>query len=111
MIGSMPDSGTPDAGGGGADAGDDAGGDVDAGHDAGTDAGPDSGNDAGLDAGLDAGPGRTVFVITGQDQRRMISFDGMSWEHDVYVAPNGLDDAFYAVTVAQRLIVAAGDPG
>lgn len=120
----MPDSGSPDSGeplDAGADAGVDAGTDsgvVDSGfdagfNDAGFDAGMDAGSDAGteMDAGFDAGTGRTIFVITGQDQRRMISFDGTTWEHDVYIAPNGLDDAFGAVTIANRLIVIAGDPG
>lgn len=71
--------------------------------------------DAGTpDAGVDAGPsltGRVVFAIGGQDMRHLVSFDGGTWEHDTYVAPNGEDNAFSGVAVGKGGIVMSGDPG
>lgn len=116
---------------------DDAGAEVDAGLDAGTaadDAGRDASVDAGLepdagtlddagasdDAGLpdagspDAGPadaGTLVFVIGGQDMRHLVSFDGVHWLNDSYLAPTGLDNAFTGVAVGKGGIILSGDPG
>ena len=72
---------------------------------------PDAGPD--IDAGAaDAGqPTRPVFVIGGQDMRRLVSFDGVTWFTDTWVAPNGEDTAFSGIAVGKRGIVMSGDPG
>lgn len=54
---------------------------------------------------------RAVWVAGGQDMRRVVSFDGKTWGHDVYVKPNGLDNAFTCFAIGGGLIVAVGDPG
>jgi hypothetical protein len=116
------DSGT---GGGGGEGGGSAGGGGSGGGSAVVDAGmEDAGvldagvQDAGaLDAGVqdagtvDAGAPHPIFVIGGQDLRRLVSFDGKTWQHDVYVAPNGEDNAFDAVAIGNGAIVLSGDPG
>lgn len=65
------------------------------------------------DAGApDAGPPtRAVFVIGGQDMRRLVSFDGVTWFTDTWVAPNGEDNAFSGIAIGKRGIVMSGDPG
>ena len=70
--------------------------------------------DAGTpDAGIpDAGqPTRPVFVIGGQDMRRLVSFDGVTWFTDTWVPPNGEDNAFSGIAVGKGGIVMSGDPG
>jgi hypothetical protein len=80
---------------------------------------PDAG---GLDAGAadagtpdagtpDAGLSRPAFLIGGQDQRHLVSFDARSWQHDVWIAPSGLDDAFYGGAIGAGVLLLAGDPG
>jgi hypothetical protein len=98
------DSGTPDAGV--TDAGSDDAGLPDAGM---TDSGtPDSGTpDAGS---VDAGS-RPVFIIGGQDERHLVSFDGRAWQDDTYIAPNGEDNAYSGIAVGAGAIVMSGDPG
>lgn len=79
----------------------------------GSDAGMSSGSDAGVNDPFDAGPspGRMVWVVTGQDMRHMVSFDGLTWEHDEYIAASGLDNAFTGVAIGNHAIVISGDPG
>ncbi len=77
-----------------------------------SDAGP-VGADAGTIAPPDAGStsGRMVWVVTGQDMRHLVSFDGLTWEHDEYVPATGLDNAFTGVAIGNHAIVISGDPG
>lgn len=97
-------SSTGGSGGSGGSAGGTAGGSSSAG-----------GGTASVDAGpADAGQpdaGRTVWVIGGQDMRHLISFDGRTWQHDSYIASNGLDNAFTGVAIGAGCIIMSGDPG
>lgn len=43
--------------------------------------------------------------------RTLISFDGLTWLNDAYVAPNGEDNAFSGVAIGKGGIVMSGDPG
>ncbi|MFT3767943.1 MAG: hypothetical protein QM820_21035 [Minicystis sp.] len=58
-----------------------------------------------------AAPTKTVFVVGGQDLRRVISTDGQTWTNDVYVAPNGLDNSFWCISSGKGIIVAGGNDG
>ncbi|MFT3706107.1 MAG: hypothetical protein QM817_00435 [Archangium sp.] len=70
----------------------------------------DAGFDAGLVSTTDAGS-RLVFAIGGQDMRHLVSFDGVTWSNDTWVAPNGEDNAFGGVAIGKGGIVMSGDPG
>ncbi len=79
-------------------------------NDAGTDASVTTDSDASVDdAGADAGT--LVYIVTGQDMRHLVSFDGLTWHHDEYVPANGLDNAFTGVAIGNHCIVISGDPG
>ena len=54
---------------------------------------------------------QTVLIAGGQDLRHVVSFDGMTFGHDTYVAANGLDNAFGLILVGNHIVVAAGDAG
>lgn len=54
---------------------------------------------------------KDVYVVGGQDERRLISLNGQAWSHDIYVASNGQDNAFTSFSIGGGLIVAVGDPG
>ena len=55
-----------------------------------------------------AGP---LYLAGGQDLRRVSSTDGKTWGHDVYIASNGLDNAFGCFAFGKGLAVAAGNSG
>lgn len=67
------------------------------------------------DAGADAGPmpvdaGQPVAVVVGYGGRRVMSRDGVTWEHFVEIDPNGGDDnnLFRGVCYGNGLFVAVG---
>ncbi len=103
--------GSASAGGGGA--GSTGGGSVSTGGGSGSVGGGTATGGGVVDSGqpyVDAGS-RPIFIIGGQDERHLISMNGTDWQHDTYVAPNGMDNAYGGIAVGNGAIVMSGDPG
>jgi hypothetical protein len=78
---------------------------------------PDAGQgQSNADSGMsssnpDSGSSQVVYLAGGQDLRRVLSYDGATWSHDKYVAPDGLDNFFGAIAVGSGVIVGVADTG